>query len=265
MNAAPYPRIEIDRQFHDLTFKFVIADETGEQWYGSKQQELPELLWCKSKIEPGFNVVDCGAHHGMVSVLFSSWVGPEGRVISYEALPANANIAATNLTINELSHAEVRPVGVSDVNGKVSVHLNQGNVMASVGDTSAEIDVVRLDDDVPGDMVVDFLKIDVEGSDLKALNGARRILAQRPIIDFEVHNFLFEDRKATLSKIFKILKPSIWTYEVLPQVISETVKIDGAIDIDWLATIDNPHVFCTPRGGLRYDIARWLARWRSKR
>jgi hypothetical protein len=49
-----------------------------------------------------------------------------------------------------------------------------------------EVDVVRLDDVVPPDARVAFVKIDVEGGELGVLEGARTLLARhRPVVVFE--------------------------------------------------------------------------------
>ncbi len=108
--------------------------------------------------------------------------------------------------------------------------------------------MVRLDDDL-GRLKPDFVKFDVEGSDLQALRGSRKLLRSLPTVDLELHNLLFADRTKTLTEIFEILPPRRYRYEVLPEIFSpDWIHVDkGLPDLEWLATYDNPHVGCVPR------------------
>jgi FkbM family methyltransferase len=258
MTFEPY--VAKERKFEEETFDFLIADITAKAWYdGSPNQFMSERAWCKRHLRKGDNVVDCGAHHGLMSTLFALWVGPQGSVTSYEALPSNARIIEKNALLNQLSNITVRPVGVGDAPDHVTVALNDGygvgqgglreqQVVVQGGLGEQPIELVRLDDDLPQGKTVNLVKIDVEGSELRALCGARQLLKQRPIVVLEVHNFLFSNREKTLASIFRILSPSIWTYEVLGEILSvEFHRFDGPIDVKWLAAFDNPHVFCVPR------------------
>jgi hypothetical protein len=106
--------------------------------------------------------------------------------------------------------------------------------------------MVRLDDEIPNDIKVDLVKLDVEGSELYVMRGAGRILSTRAIIDLELHCAHFEDRNGTLSEIFSLLKPLGYVYSVLLRP-HETVRAVGwEIDLAELACYENPHVFCTP-------------------
>lgn len=250
---AFHPYIARDRVLEPYTFDFHIEDETARLWYdGSPSQWMPERQWCLEHIREGFNILDCGAHHGMMAVLFAKKTGAAGKVIAWEALPSNAVVIQKNVALNGLTNVIVRPFGIGAQRASLAFDRNAGNVVVKKEDAGVEpgaketIEIVALDDDIDPKMHVDFMKIDVEGSDLDALKGARRVLSQRPIIDLEIHNFLFGDREGTLREIFAILDGYGYAYEVLPEVFSDIVKIEGTIDLAWLAQHDNPHVFCIP-------------------
>jgi FkbM family methyltransferase len=238
------PYVAHDRHYREMKFDVFISDKTAEAWYGNAQQWMPEREWCENHILPGMTVVDCGAHHGLMTILFSRWVGPTGRVVSYEIVPANAKVIEENLRLNAISNVRVRPVGVSARNGVASVHINEGNAMVSDLSTPVQVNVVRLDDDLEG-VSVDFLKLDVEGSDLLAIQGAARVLDQRPIVDLELHNFAFAERVDVLRQIFSFLPPQLWKYEIMPGIF-DAIEPVLEVDCEWLAKFDNPHVFLTP-------------------
>jgi FkbM family methyltransferase len=250
------------RTFQGESFDFLIADETAKDWYdGSIEQHMPERAWCREHIRPGDTVVDCGAHHGLMTVLFARWVGHRGTVIAYEALPANARVVEENARLSGLTNVTVRPVGVGEKADRVVAAVNAGNVVIGGLDGAEYIEMVRLDDDLPPGVVVNFLKVDVEGSDLSALRGARRILQQRPVVDLEIHNFMFTERRRTLAEIEAILSPAHWTYDVLGEVLSPDFRhFKGLLDLDWLASFENPHLLCIPR-----NSAKWRYRLLSGR
>jgi FkbM family methyltransferase len=250
MTFAPY--VAKDRFFHNFHFDFHIVNETGQSWYdGSPSQWMPEREWCVSKMMKGMTVVDCGAHHGMLSLIFASAVGPTGKVFAYEALPSNAAVVEQNASLNGLKNIEVRAVGVGDVQGSVTVSFNASNtvVMNSdlyMGQADEVIQIVRLDDDLAPNVKVDFLKIDVEGHDLNALRGMPRILSQHPIIDLELHNFIFADKVSTLSQILSILQPLGYSWELLAEIGEEPVQIGHYLELRKLSDFANPHLFGVP-------------------
>lgn len=251
MPFSPY--IARDRHFDDYRFDFHIVNETAQSWYdGSPDQRMPEREWCLAQLKPGMTVVDCGAHHGMMSVLFAQVVGPEGAVIAYEALPSNASVIEQNATLNGLGCIEVRPVGVGDANSLVKIDFNSSNtvILADTANPAAAegnaIQIVRLDDDFPPERRVDFIKIDVEGHDLQALRGMTRILEQRPIIDLELHNFIFADRNGTLSQILSILDGLGYRWKMLGEIADAPIDLGTHLDIESIAVFDNPHLFGIP-------------------
>jgi FkbM family methyltransferase len=176
-------------------------------------------------------------------------------VVAYEALPYNADILRKNVRLNHLANVEVRPVGVSDRAKRINAANYQNNIViddegiVKLEADTVEVELVRLDDDTDPGFKADFVKFDVEGSDLQAITGAQRLLRSRPTVDLELHNFLFEDKAKTLGAIFQIMNPSSYQYEILPEVDSPAlVRVESGLpDLDWLATHTNPHVFCLGR------------------
>jgi FkbM family methyltransferase len=253
MSFTPY--IARDRIFQDFHFDFHIVNETGKSWYdGSPNQYMPEREWCVSKIKHGMTVVDCGAHHGIMSLIFANAVGTSGKVIAYEALPSNALVVEQNAELNHFKNIVVRPVGVGESNDLMPISYNESNTVVLQNaipspaiDSSNVIKIVRMDDDLPVGTKIDFMKIDVEGFDLQALRGMLKTLAQYPMIDFELHNFLFEDRVLTLEKITSLLNSFNYSWEVSGTIYDLPTSIGTNLQVQHLVEFDNPHLFGTPR------------------
>lgn len=242
-----------DRVLGEMTFDFIIANEVAKSWYDNEpNQHMPERQMCLDRLRPGMTVVDGGAHHGMMSVIFSKAVGPSGKVIAYEALPSNAEIVQKNADLNSLENIAVRPVGLGLKRSRVSFTENHGN--AVVGESTSlfkrlfdkreAIRVVALDADLPKGTKVDFLKIDIEGSEADAIEGMKKTIAQRPIIDLEIHNWLFPDPEAALVKLRDGLAG--YRYTALGEIFGETREMGREFDIPYLRQFKNPHVFCDP-------------------
>ncbi len=76
---------------------------------------------------------------------------------------------------------------VADFSGEVVLHIPPGHGANASRSAPVEFDceercvpAVRLDDILPSELVVDLLKIDVEGHEAGVLRGAREVIARSP-------------------------------------------------------------------------------------
>jgi precorrin-6B methylase 2 len=126
-----------------------------------------------STLPVGGVALDVGSNYGFVSMVMASAVGASGRVFLFEA---NAQVAATLR----------KTVARNQLDGVVEV------THAFVGDASEPTQTpprLRIDDFVRSKQLarVDFLKIDVDGPDLKVLQGARETLERfSPVVVVEM-------------------------------------------------------------------------------
>jgi FkbM family methyltransferase len=142
---------------------------------------------------------DVGANVGFFTLLGARLVGPEGRVVAFEPVPACAHAVARNIELNGFGQAQIREEAVGAANGRAQL-LVVGEAswshLASTGrhaDVRDEIDVavVALDELVEGGEIPppDALKIDTEGAELQAIAGMRRTIERhRPAIVCELHD-----------------------------------------------------------------------------
>jgi len=247
MSFTPY--IARDRIFQRFLFDFHIVNETGKQWYdGSPSQWMQEREWCVDRLRDGMTVVDCGAHHGMMSLIFANAVGPSGKVFAYEALSSNARVIEQNAALNGFSNIIVRPVGVGDSNSAMTADYNSSNIViipnsaGALENENGTVRIVRLEDDLPEETKVDLLKIDVEGYELNALRGMAKILLQRPTIDLELHNFIFADKISTLQQIVSMLGPLNYTWELMGEILDKPIDLGRTLDVERLVPFTNPHL-----------------------
>ena len=143
-------------------------------------------------LRPGHRVIDVGANVGYYTLVMSSLIGPTGRLDAFEASPRMARLLRR--TVGASGRGEfvtVHEVIVADRPG--TMHLNfteryggAGNVAENgwtFGDDTqtVEREAVRLDD-LFSDEVVDFIRIDTEGSEVLILQGALELLARSPSV-----------------------------------------------------------------------------------
>src|SRR5207244_3425661 len=81
-----------------FSFEFYVGDVIGRRWYGGTAVRGlgPEMQFVKDRvIQPGDIALDCGAHHGMNTILLAHWVGAAGQVIDFEALKGAQRVLAS--------------------------------------------------------------------------------------------------------------------------------------------------------------------------
>jgi FkbM family methyltransferase len=147
-------------------------------------------------VRPGMTVVDIGANVGWYTLAAAQGVGPEGRVVAFEANPRLAGLVRKSVEINGFwGRTTVEAQAVTDHRGELTLHVlrdHQGSstitaadVGAAWGDASTPVTVpcTTLDDyaDEHG-LRIDVLKIDAEGAEPAIIAGARRVLQANPDI-----------------------------------------------------------------------------------
>lgn len=149
--------------------------------------------------------VDVGAHVGRHTFPLARCVGPRGRVLAFEPIPAVAALLREEIEASEnlSSFVELRQCALADTTGEadfVLVHeapgysgLRPRHYDAPVTTEIIRVDVRRLDDLTDGISPVRFIKIDCEGAELRVLRGANDLLMRdRPVVSFECGNASLE-------------------------------------------------------------------------
>ena len=159
-------------------------------WAGAYEPELVSLL--KKTLKPGMTVFDLGANIGYFSVIAAALVKYNGQVHAFEPMPQNLVRLRKNL--EPFHWAVAHPYAVGNVTGEVPIRYSDREAgWASIHEQhrpgnlqcNSVVSVIRLDDWLQTNSVnrIDFIKLDIEGSELDALLGARRMLSHfRPTI-----------------------------------------------------------------------------------
>ena len=129
-------------------------------------------------VEPGDVVLDLGAHVGT----FSLSAAAEGcRVVALEASPLNADLLRASASANRFHSLRVVAAAAGDHGGSVEffAHGPWGHVVESGADGPRVTVPCVTVDDLLDEMVIPkvaFVKMDIEGSEIAAIRGMRRLL-----------------------------------------------------------------------------------------
>ncbi len=144
-------------------------------------------------LRPGDWVLDLGANVGHYTKRMSDLVGQGGRVIAVEPMPDTFALLAANTRLFEHANVSLLNVAVSDKVAIVGIELPRfaeglpNYYMARLTSDPAKLAVMTLPIDALAlQEKVRLAKIDVEGHELPALHGMRRLIERdRPILIVE--------------------------------------------------------------------------------
>jgi FkbM family methyltransferase len=173
--ALPDAAVELDTAIGTLWFDR--DDLQLTPWVRSQgvwEADVMKLLHVT--LRPGGVFVDVGANVGFHAVLRAQLKGPARRVVAVEPAPWTLELLRANIWRSG-ADVTVLPVAASDAPGRVrlalaSDHRSGARFADAVG---IEVETARLDDLLP-DLVVDVLKVDVEGAEPLVLRGARALI-----------------------------------------------------------------------------------------
>ncbi len=184
---------------HDFgKFKMVLDESDKDlsrqvKFTGAYNDEKLETAVIRENLKPGYTMVDIGANLGFYSMLAASLVGNAGRVFSFEPFAHNVDLIRASARENGFDNVKVINCAVSDKIGSAKLYLSPYyssehslfDYHYSTGSDSTEntVDVktVTIDqylESEVGDLRVDFIKMDIEGSEGKAISGMEKTITE---------------------------------------------------------------------------------------
>jgi FkbM family methyltransferase len=146
-------------------------------WLGS--YEYQKRIVFEKTVTQGSVVFDIGAHVGFYTLLASVMVGSNGRVFAFEPSPRNLFYLKKHLQLNCITNVKIIEAAVSDCYSITSFVEGRGSTMGHISpDGKLLVKTVNLDKLISrGIPIPNFIKIDVEGAEMKVLSGAKSMLA----------------------------------------------------------------------------------------
>jgi FkbM family methyltransferase len=198
--AAPTGLVVVKIAAGDLAGFNLLLDMQVDKdyWLGTYEMDLQAAL--HELIPAGSVIYDLGANIGYVSLLLAKATGEEGKVYAFEALPSNVEQLKRNLALNAMdSRVIVIPNAVTLAEGPVQFLVHPSGGMGKVAGSAGREDHYQSEVTVPGISLDDFvfkhgnplpqvIKMDIEGGEILALPGMRRVIKQaHPLMLMELH------------------------------------------------------------------------------
>jgi FkbM family methyltransferase len=207
------PPIVVRGKHHGYLMRLDRSDWAQRMTYFlGRYYELGVLTVLDSMLKPGDRFVDIGANIGMIALHARHLVGATGQVDCYEPLPLCANAIREHVRLNRLANVHVHQLGLSDENTKLEIKTTSEHSGTATFGNVTQSDVVGtfVVDVRTGDELIDradFIKIDVEGFELRVLKGLKRVIEEsEPIIVTELNEALLSGAGATAADIADFLQ-----------------------------------------------------------
>ncbi len=144
---------------------------------------------CQRLVAPDYVCLDLGANIGTKTLQLSR-LCPEGKVIAVEAGRNVAECLALNLSVNDAHNAVRLNAAVSDKDG--TLRFDENSAWGHAGIRGVEVEAVTLEELVRRYELsrVDFIKIDVEGGELKVLKSSLDLINRFESLVFVEFNSL---------------------------------------------------------------------------
>ena len=168
----------------------------------------------------GLAVYDIGAYHGLMTMFFARQAQ---QVIAFEPNSRNRARLTENLALNGIKNVLVRPIGIGATAGEAVMDFDPllagGATVRQAGALDRHMDASRrqtetimvttLDEDVRSQRLPapDLIKIDIEGLELSALQGATATLdSAHPALFLEMHGETRNEKRSKVRAIVAFLE-----------------------------------------------------------
>lgn len=207
-------------------------------------------------LRPGDVAFDVGANIGVFTILMGLIVGESGRVVAYEAAPANVQLLRDNVAMSYLNDwVSIRDCAVGATSGSAVFHITtrfQGNGSLLAHDEwydehfgvdgfeTVDVAVEPLDDQLESFDRIDVLKIDVEGGELGVFRGARRLIGDGVVstIVFELMRPRMPDDYGAFAELLRAHAEDGWRFSSLADDGSERpLDIDLMLETGWYSQV----------------------------
>nr|WP_245198141.1 FkbM family methyltransferase [Sphingomonas kaistensis] len=152
-------------------------------------------MWAvlQERLRPGDRFVDAGANIGFYALRAAQLVGPRGEVVAIEMMPGTAASLRANVAASGAGNVTVVEKALADVDGQVleasadPSKLGQASIAAVEGGRRSlrlKVETARLDSLLPEGPVA-LMKMDLEGAEFDALQGAAGLLGRVDALVYE--------------------------------------------------------------------------------
>jgi FkbM family methyltransferase len=183
----------------ELQLLLYLGNDLSKQIFVAGCIDPNEFAFLDKVLQPGMTFVDVGANEGIYALFASRRVTNSGIVYAFEPSAREFERLVQNLRLNSARNVRALRLALADQVGEAELavagpeHSGHNTIGVFAYDVvrlrSEVVSTQTLDDVVRehGIVRLDVVKLDVEGAELRVLNGGREALRRyRPLILFEV-------------------------------------------------------------------------------
>lgn len=178
-------------------------------------------------LKPGDCFLDIGSNVGYYTARALEAVGPGGVVHAFDIDNRPLRCLYRTKEKNDLANLFIHKCAVGDAEGMVGISKEEDSGHTHIGsDNTPSIPMKTLDglDETFHFDHVKGIKIDVEGSELKVLHGATRLIhTHKPVIVCEMVDEHLQSQGASVEKVLTYFSSISYTCEWLENVFSPAV------------------------------------------
>lgn len=172
------------------------------------------------KIKRGDTVIDIGGYFGGFALFAAKRVGSNGKVICFEPDTRNYRILAERIRQRNIKNVLLIKKAVSDKHGQANLFSNffyssicDEYEKTKIATLLESVEISTLDSELEriGVNRVDFLKMNIEGAEIEAINGAINSLKNISYLVISSHK---RDGKDTVDFIEAVLKKAGFTTKI---------------------------------------------------
>ena len=175
-----------------------------------RDYERDVRVFLEKATTPMSTVFDVGASIGILTLPLAR---KAKRVFAFDALRENYDMLITNINLNRARNVTAMYAAVSDQQGtlRAPIPVQHSNYsLASEGRGFVEIPAVTLDDFCQRNNIerIDVMKIDIEGSETKALRGCSRMLRTGRVgtIVIEFNNYWLRKMGSSPNELYDLFE-----------------------------------------------------------
>jgi FkbM family methyltransferase len=162
-------------------------------WVGQHELEVQEAI--SRLLSPGDGFIDLGANAGFFMLVASKRIGPAGWCVAVDPDAFNCDYLRAQIELNDLENCTVLQAAAADQIGTLKFAIaipgdSTGHLVEKTeGGNSIDVAATTIDAICQSHPNPKLIKVDVEGAEVKVLQGASETLkSARPIWLMEAHS-----------------------------------------------------------------------------
>ncbi|MCW5912353.1 MAG: FkbM family methyltransferase [Cyclobacteriaceae bacterium] len=215
-----------DVEFNGVHAQFSVDDPFSAiffaTYFNSSVYEKEGLDILIRHVNTSSTVFDVGANIGYFTCLAGCYCSG-GHVYAFEPGYENVRILKRNIDLNALTNTVTEYCAVSDLAGTVKFQNSPvGNAVLKMIETNTHnwdlipVKSITLDGYCEAQRILpDFVKIDVEGAEMKVLSGMENILAGNVKLLIEIHDKELKEFNSSKEEVLNYLKSFGFTLEMI--------------------------------------------------